>query len=628
MKLNQIIKKQDCIKGENLIELDELIPIGKISFNKDETFEDIKLSYDNKEYFDYELNHTAKYIKINCNIECEVTIFVGIGYTAIENKEWTDLFHRKHDWCGGDGIFSFNLNDGYDGPIKNEDTLFFFGDTLINTVSSDDRRIEPVVMVNNSLAYLKDAEAKQENISFYIKKGKLNNYESIFTPDYAKHYKGYTLQNTVRYDLRNVYEPYLSEAFPKEDLLLTYDLQGNFDLDHIKVTNFHMKDMDKYSVTISEEDYSSLNSFEKRGIKQVEILVGDELDNLTSLGVHELDIAKASENYLNETIININTVCRYLVLKVKAIPNIGNYGGVDEFDQFYGLSKIKFFTKDRMLSDIIATENNCLFKTKGDGWFWLQDGIVLNNNLYSLPLYVLPDASKPEGFQFKVDGIAMIKMPIVDGKLDVNNISQKETQLFQETNSNIFSFGCSFMNNSKWINEISGDDYIYVYGYTNNIIEYDLGPRLRVARFKAEDIENINNWMYFTEDGWDYDLTKSKALLDHISHEMSVSVIRSGINKGKYIAVFHDTPKSACIAYSISDTPYGPFGSINRVYKTTETEDIVDTVYTYNSKAHPHLSDKNILVSYNVNTWKFSDNLKYATVYRPRFIELIDTTGE
>lgn len=45
-------------------------------------------------------------------------------------------------------------------------------------------------------------------------------------------------------------------------------------------------------------------------------------------------------------------------------------------------------------------------------WFWLQDGVVLSNNFYSLPFVVTSDLTQPEGFQFHIEGIALTKQQL------------------------------------------------------------------------------------------------------------------------------------------------------------------------------------------------------------------------
>ena len=81
-----------------------------------------------------------------------------------------------------------------------------------------------------------------------------------------------------------------------------------------------------------------------------------------------------------------------------------------------------------------------------------------------------------------------------------------------------------------------------------------------------------------------------KVCLEHISCEMSVSQLLDGQNKGKYIAVFTYDTNTPYIAYSLGDSLVGPFSDPQKVYHTPEQDIFKSTTYTYNAKAHPHLS--------------------------------------
>jgi len=74
----------------------------------------------------------------------------------------------------------------------------------------------------------------------------------------------------------------------------------------------------------------------------------------------------------------------------------------------------------------------------------------------------------------------------------------------------------------------------------------------------------------------------------------------------------------AAIGYS----PVGPFGPPRILWHAPEP-DLDPDIYTYNAKAHPHLSQPGeLIVSYNVNTFDFADHFAHAGIYRPRFIRV------
>lgn len=77
------------------------------------------------------------------------------------------------------------------------------------------------------------------------------------------------------------------------------------------------------------------------------------------------------------------------------------------------------------------------------------------------------------------------------------------------------------------------------------------------------------------------------------------------------------------MAIQIGDSPVGPFGPMQKIWHTEEINEDED-FFTYNSKAHPHLSPAgSVLISYNVNSFDFSNDIvDKPHLYRPRFILL------
>src|SRR3989442_1562311 len=84
-------------------------------------------------------------------------------------------------------------------------------------------------------------------------------------------------------------------------------------------------------------------------------------------------------------------------------------------------------------------------------------------------------------------------------------------------------------------------------------------------------------------------------------------------------------PPARCrdVAGRYGGSPIGPWGSAIPVYHAPEPDIDPANVYTYNAKGHPHLSRPGeMLISYNVNTFDFNENINNADIYRPRFIRL------
>lgn len=244
-------------------------------------------------------------------------------------------------------------------------------------------------------------------------------------------------------------------------------------------------------------------------------------------------------------------------------------------------------------------------------WYWLQDGAVVGNKFYLFPIRM-----KPFNNFFAVDGVAMISAPVQKSN-PLANASQVEIPLFYQPSDGRgeIYFGAAVMVNTDDAFSPSPDGYVYVYGTQND----PLIKKLVVARVLPEQIENFDAWRYWDGSAWVSDIGASAAVTDRVSSELSVTPV----GNSKYLLVFQVDTLGPDIGVKIGDSPVGPWGPLQRIYTTPEAA-LDPDIYTYNAKAHPHLSPPGeLLISYNVNTLAFPDHFRYADIYRPRFIKLI-----
>ncbi len=597
MKKGDLIKEIQLKKGINTIHLDQIYPIENfksknhniVTFMIDDEIMKDDVFYANK-------------MMIDAKSDEKLSIYCGSGYVAREAKEFTEKFISYSNWSGGDGIYSFNLTNGQDGFDQEQDmkTLFVFGDTFVGTSDlKTNKRYQPHLMPNNSLGILKD-----NNIEFKVNWQHDGSVAGFYKMDPKFDQAGTTINNTIIYDRKEKNVGYLSGINPKS-LEIVYDLHQIRNVTHIEFYNY-----------FSEE----ANFLAKRGLKNIEILGSD--DDLTYVKIKStsLEMAK-SLNYREK--VNINYAFRYFKIQIPTTKGIGNYNDETFKEGMYGLNLIKFFNEEQLYKDIYAKSNSVLLTDDEHSWIWLQDGVVINNYLYTLPMSINSDSSQPEGLQFRVKGVAMIKTHIVNQMIDYKNATLKMTSLLADTKESQFLFGAAVLANTKQAGALNPDGYIYIYGYKTT-----MGLReLVVARVLANHFEFTDDWRFFNGKDWVTSIIESKPLLEHISCEMSVSQLLDGIHKNKYIAVFTYDTNTPYVAFAIGDSPVGPFGRPQKIYHTPEQEIFKSTTYTYNAKAHPHLSSStNILISYNTNTYNFEHNMSNNLIYRPRFIHLLDTT--
>lgn len=597
MKLGQVIQREAIKQGISTLKLDHIYPIGSISGNHLTDivyFVDEFVSSKNTDQVVY-----ANKIVITASQDTEVEILLGNGYLSSKDEEWTKKFSQKQGWSGSDGIYSFNLTTGNDqfDQKRQFTNLFVFGDTFVGrTDKITKRRYEPLLMPNNSMGYL---DANSDKIEFLVNKTDKDSVTAFFKIEPAHDIVGTIAQNLVTYDQKKTNDGWISGYNPKK-VWLIFDLNTPEYVDQIDIYNYY------------SQESSSLAS---RGVRIFRLLASSDNKKWNDLGEYELKKSTSKNDYQS---ITVGGAYRYFQFDIHFGAGIGNHE--DEMNEgVFALSRVDFLHDGIKYRDIQAEASSTMLIDGAKSWIWLQDGVVVDKNLYFFPYQVVSDMNQPEGLQFGIKGISMIKVPVIDNRIDFKNAIQKRTPfLFQKGESEI-TFGGGLMPNTRQAGSLNPDGFVYVYGYQTT---YGL-RQLVAARVLENDFELFDKWEFFDGIRWQKDITKTAPFLDHISTEFSVSPILKGRNKGKYICVFTYDTNTPYVAFSLSKSPVGPFDNPQIIYKTPEQEIFKSTTYTYNAKAHPQLCESdNILVSYNTNTYNFEHNMSNCDIYGPRIIRL------
>ncbi len=596
MKANDTIKKVGLAFGQNTINLDRIYPIRIIELEASSIgyYINDKLS----EPFDDKTVYANK-IVIETDRKTSVEIVLGKGYFAEIDSDWTERFCQRQGWTGGDGIYSFNLTDGCDSfdQKKKATNLFVFGDTLVGRVDPvTKQRYEPLLMPNNSLAYL---GKETDQIKFQLNKTEKDAITAFFRIDPQADVKGCLPQNLVSYDRHETNDGWVSGFDPKY-LWLVFDLAKKSHVTHLEITNYYSKESPVLST---------------RGIKIFQLFGSDNESEWTFIGEYKVEQSLSEKDV---TLIEIDQEFRYFKFDINPECGIGNYDD-NSLEKLFGLRLVKFFDGEKLYRDVAARGSSLLLEEKANAWIWLQDGVVINDMLYIFPYTVIQDLRQPEGLQFAIKGISMIRVPIVRERLNHQASYQKETPFCLHKDGTDYMLGGAVMADTLQAGMENAGNYIYVYGYKTT-----LGFREMIAsRCTPETIELFDTWEFYDGKSWQHDLLKAKGLIDHVSTEFSVSKLLDGPYKDKYLAVFTFDTNTKEIAFAIGDSPVGPFTKPQVIYITPEQELFGKTTYTYNAKCHPQLSEStNILVSYNTNTYSFAHNMENGDVYRPRFIRL------
>lgn len=255
-------------------------------------------------------------------------------------------------------------------------------------------------------------------------------------------------------------------------------------------------------------------------------------------------------------------------------------------------------------------------KTEQGDYFWLGDGLIDHTADSSLYIFAYRIRNTHDGgaFPFREQGGALVIIPH-GSKFPFRDQRQVDLPFsYQHQNPLSISLGAGVLVNTAGAGVPSPDGFMYVYGVRGRAKE------LVAARVKPGALENFSSWEFRSADGWTNDPKQAAALADSVSNELSVTPVGDNL----YALIYQYHGITPFIDMQIGPTPYGPFGPRMKIWDTTK--DIRgEHLYTYNAKAHPALSKPGeLLVSYNVNSFKFEEQLrKMPDLYRPRFIKVI-----
>lgn len=248
-------------------------------------------------------------------------------------------------------------------------------------------------------------------------------------------------------------------------------------------------------------------------------------------------------------------------------------------------------------------------------YYWLGDGFFNHATDSTIYIFAYRIKNVPGGiYPFDDVGLSLIAIP-KGSKPPYAGQRQMDTPFFLKDSKGKGKvvFGISVMANTLAAGAPQPDGFIYVYGVRGEKKE------LLVARVKDVDFEKFDAWRFWDGASWNPDINTASALTERISNEMSVSLLEDG----RVIAAYQWMSNSAEVVIQVGKTPWGPFQPVKKVWHTPEVYEGLD-MYTYNAKAHPHLSKPGeLLISYNVNSFNFlEDIVKHPYHLRPRFIKL------
>lgn len=277
-----------------------------------------------------------------------------------------------------------------------------------------------------------------------------------------------------------------------------------------------------------------------------------------------------------------------------------------------GKGKMEFYMhKDSAGQTQSMFEPHTPLTQEGD-YYWLGDGFF--NHALDSTIYIFAYRIKnvPGGiYPFDDVGVSLIALP-KGSRPPFKDQRQMDTPFFMKDSKGKGKvvFGVSVLANTAGAGAPNPDGYIYIYGVRGQFKE------LIVARVPDKNFEDFAQWRFWNGTEWQTDIHQCAALTNRVSNEMSVSFMEDG----RVIAAYQLDTNSPDIVIQAAKTPVGPFQLAKKVWSTPEIYEDLD-FYTYNAKAHPHLSKPGeLLISYNVNSFDFADDIKkHPHHLRPRF---------
>ena len=254
--------------------------------------------------------------------------------------------------------------------------------------------------------------------------------------------------------------------------------------------------------------------------------------------------------------------------------------------------------------------------TQAGDYYWLGDGFVNAAHDSSLCIfaYRIRNTNDNSVFPFREVGNDLIVIPR-GSKYPFSNHHQLQLPFSAGADSLTTSFGVGVFANTEAARVQDPDSFIYIYGVRGR------SKQLVAARVKSDSLENFTAWKFYYGNGtWSSGVEAALPIADSVSNELSVTQI----DKGQYALIYQYAGLSPTIYMQIGSTPVGPFGPRQKVWNTNDDIKEAD-LFAYNAKAHPAISKPGeLLVSYNVNSFKFMQQIeKIPNLYRPRFVRIV-----
>jgi fibronectin type 3 domain-containing protein len=228
-------------------------------------------------------------------------------------------------------------------------------------------------------------------------------------------------------------------------------------------------------------------------------------------------------------------------------------------------------------------------------FYWVADGVVEGDSLKVLYQRMRRgEGSGTLDFEFVGTALATFALP----SLQLTSVTDLPT-------GSTIGWGSSVL---------ADGGYTYIYGTSS------APGRMKFAHLARATAGNLGGtWQYWTGSAWSADQAAAGRILSGVGTAYSVEKIGA-----QYALVTHENNllfDPQIVAYTAS-SPTGPFTGPRVLYTAPEVKSGSETI-VYDVRLHPELARSGkLLLSYNVNSLKFADQMADVRLYRPRFIEV------
>jgi hypothetical protein len=243
----------------------------------------------------------------------------------------------------------------------------------------------------------------------------------------------------------------------------------------------------------------------------------------------------------------------------------------------------------------------------GRGWFWPQAGAADGHRL-SIFLRQVEKTQATGAFAFRSIGMSLGTVADAGGPPESWRVEQAKMPNVVFSPERNLMWGAAVLR--------LGDD-LYVYGADERPTNVFPERHMVVARTPAAQVADFAAWRYYRDGGWTDDFHLAGHLADGMATEYSVTPFGSG-----FLAVYTELGLSPRIMGRTGERPWGPWSAPVLLYQCPEMGRD-RKLFCYAAKAHPSLSsDREVVISYVVNSFDFWQVARQAELYWPRFVRV------